>query len=241
MKKLLSFFLIGFAYVSLQAQPCTPGPENAPGIYPDTITNLPIASVGLSYFGVISAVIPTDSTISGISFTIDSIGITGIDGLPTGFIYTPNSTSGYWPGGGKGCIAITGTPTLAQVGTHPLVIHLLAKVGGLPMAYTATGYKIIVQNSGSISFEVASDKFDLLQNYPNPFDYSTDIRFVSPVVGKYDFSVCNILGEVVYLSKVNAVTGMNTISFSGKNLKSGLYMYKLSNGSQTLTKRMTIE
>lgn len=241
MKKLLSFFILGFAYVSLQAQPCTPGPETAPGIYPDTLTNLPTAYVNQAYFGTITAVIPPDTVVSGFTLIIDSIGIIGIDGLPTGFIYTPSSTSGYWAGGTKGCVAITGTPTLAQVGTYVLLLHAKAYVGGLPSTYDVKGYKITVIDTTSSLAENAIGKFELMQNMPNPFDYSTEIRFNSPSAGKYDFSVCNILGEVVFQSKVNAVVGINSIPFNGKDLKSGLYMYKLSNGSQTSTKRMTIE
>ena len=242
MKKILSLIAFGFAWFTLQAQPCIPGPETNSGVYPDTIINLPTAYVNQPYFAVISVVIPADTLILGTNWPIDSIGISGIDGLPSGFIYTPNSATGAWPGPGKGCIAITGTPSSAQVGIYKLIIHVRAKVSGLPYPLPdLTGYKINVIDTTNGVNDLVSEKFELLQNNPNPFSYSTEIRFNSPKSGNYEFSVCNILGEVVYKSCVNAVSGLNTITFNGKDLRTGLYLYKLSNGIQTITKRMTVE
>jgi hypothetical protein len=238
MKKVLSLIILGFACFSLQAQqPCTPGSQTVIGIYPDTLINLPTAYVNQPYYAVITAVLPADT----LGFAIDSIGVTAIDSLPAGFIYSANTPSAYWPGGGKGCIAISGTPTAAQIGLHKLVIHLLAKVSGLPMPYVVNGYKINVIDTTSAINDLVSEKFEMLQNNPNPFSYSTEIRFNSPKSGNYEFSVCNILGEVVYKTRVNAINGANTITFNGKDLRTGLYLYKLSNGVQTITKRMTIE
>lgn len=243
MKKVLSLIAFGFACFTLQAQPCSPGPETTPGVYPDTTTNLPTAYVNQPYFAVVTAVVPADTTISGFTVNIDSIGVTAIDSLPSGFIYSANTPSAYWPGGGKGCIAITGTPNAAQVGMHKLVIHLAAFVGGAPapMAYVVNGYKINIIDTTNGVNDLVSEKFELLQNSPNPFSYSTEIRFNALKFGNYDFSVCNILGEVVYKSRVNAVSGTNTITFNGKELRTGLYLYKLSSGNQTITKRMIIE
>lgn len=242
MKKIFSLFILGLTCVLLQAQePCVPGPETTPGIYPDTLTNLPTAYVNQPYDGVVYAVIPVDTTIGQITYNIDSIGITGIDNLPSGFVYTPNSVSGFWPGGGKGCVVITGTAQASQVGTYNLVIHLLAKVSGFPMPETLKGYKIIVVDTTNAINDRVSEKFELLQNTPNPFSGITEIRFNAPKPANCEFSVCNILGEVVFKSRINAARGMNTITFNGREFQKGLYLYKLTNGTQTITKRMTIE
>jgi hypothetical protein len=73
------------------------------------------------------------------------------------------------------------------------------------------------------------DNFILSQNYPNPFNPSTKIQFALPKSGYTTLKVFNTLGEEVSSlidSKLN--NGTYEVEFSGANLVSGTYFYKLN-------------
>ncbi|MFH0867233.1 MAG: T9SS type A sorting domain-containing protein [Bacteroidota bacterium] len=244
MKKLLfSALLVLAVAITASSQPCTPGPYISPGIYPDTITNLPTAYVNLPYGTVVTVVIPVDTNLGGFDIPIDSIGIVDWSGYPAGFIYTPNTATGFWPGGSSGCVLISGTPTIADTGLYHLVFYVDGYVMGspVPMSDSALGYKILVKDTALGVPDNNISEFTLLQNTPNPFSHKTKIEFTSPVVETYKFSLINVIGEEVYSQSINAVTGKNIFEFSSSGLPSGIYLYKLGNKTSTITRRMIIE
>jgi photosystem II stability/assembly factor-like uncharacterized protein len=71
-------------------------------------------------------------------------------------------------------------------------------------------------------------KYDLLQNYPNPFNPETYIKFSIPDGNNVKLSVYNSLGQKVK-ELVNGYkeAGSYEVKFSGKELASGMYIYKL--------------
>lgn len=71
--------------------------------------------------------------------------------------------------------------------------------------------------------------FSLSQNYPNPFNPSTQIQFTIPQASRVKIEVFNVLGQSVGVL-VNGVRqqGTHSIEFSGDNLSSGVYMYRMS-------------
>lgn len=243
MKKLLfsALFVVAFAFAG--SSQCTPGSYITPGIYPDTIENLPTAYVDLAYNAVVTAVIPVDTNLSGFDIPIDSIGIIAWTGYPPGFTYAANTPSGFWPGGSTGCILITGTPAFGDIGTYNLVFDIAGYVMGspVPMTNQATGYKIIIKDTILGVSDNNSYGFALMPNTPNPFTSSTKIEFTSPSNETYQFSVISVIGDEVFSKNITAVTGKNHIEFSADGLPAGIYMYKLSNKTSTLTKRMIIK
>jgi hypothetical protein len=71
-------------------------------------------------------------------------------------------------------------------------------------------------------------RFSLDQNFPNPFNPSTTIKFTLAVDSKVDMKIFNILGqEVSTLVNSNYVAGPHEIKFNASNLNSGVYFYKL--------------
>jgi hypothetical protein len=239
-RKLLFTAALIFSGIILSNAQCTPGPYTTPGIYPDTVANLPVGYALLPYSGVITAVVPADTVISGFTLPIDSIGVTNVSGLPTGFIWTTNTVSHYWHGGTAGCFAITGTATHADTGWYHLNIFVKYYVAALTAADTVFGYKIHIKDTTLGVNESNIVKFTVAQNNPNPFSNKTSIEFTSPNADVYSFSVSNIIGEVVYTQSVNAMPGSNKFEFSAANLPSGIYMYKLGNKSEVFTRRMIV-
>ena len=101
---------------------------------------------------------------------------------------------------------------------------------------------------GSVSYSfnteisiTGPDKFELYQNYPNPFNPETVIKFEIPTSSFVNLSVYNLIGEkVATLKNENVEQGSHSIKFSGSNLPSGVYIYRLTAGNTNITKKMTL-
>ncbi len=84
-------------------------------------------------------------------------------------------------------------------------------------------------------------KFELSQNFPNPFNPSTKITYSIPERGNVSLKVFDLLGsEVAELVKGEMVAGTYDITFNASNLPSGVYFYRLQAGSFTQTKKMIL-
>ncbi len=90
--------------------------------------------------------------------------------------------------------------------------------------------------------EQASLKFALNQNYPNPFNPSTEIRFSVEATGHTTLEIYNTLGQktATLFDDVAEAGSYYNVRFAGKNLSSGLYIYRLQSGSFSETKRMLL-
>lgn len=83
--------------------------------------------------------------------------------------------------------------------------------------------------------------FSLAQNYPNPFNPSTIIQYNIPSGSKVKIEIFDVLGKLVstLVSEYKAA-GNYEINFNASKLSSGVYFYKLTAGSQILTKKMSL-
>jgi len=83
--------------------------------------------------------------------------------------------------------------------------------------------------------------FALAQNYPNPFNPTTSINYSLDKAGLVSLKVYNILGtEVASLVGEYKSAGNYNVSFNAASLTSGIYLYKLQVGNQSLTKKLTL-
>jgi len=86
----------------------------------------------------------------------------------------------------------------------------------------------------------APSKYSLSQNYPNPFNPSTKISYQ---ISKDEFVTMKIYDntgrEVETLVNGMQTAGYHTVEFKS-NLSSGTYFYKITAGSFTDTKKMTV-
>jgi len=85
----------------------------------------------------------------------------------------------------------------------------------------------------------APEKFELLGNYPNPFNPATVIRFALPTSGEVSAAVYDITGRKVR-ELVSGVmeAGYHSVPFDASELSSGVYMYQITAGGKTLTGKM---
>lgn len=84
-------------------------------------------------------------------------------------------------------------------------------------------------------------KFALNQNYPNPFNPTTRISFSLAKSSFTTLDVYNILGQkVASLIAKNMTRGYHEVNFNASSLTSGVYFYKLTSGSQSITKKLVL-
>ncbi len=83
--------------------------------------------------------------------------------------------------------------------------------------------------------------FLLEQNYPNPFNPSTTIRYNLPNESKVKLILFNILGEEIRIlvDEFNE-SGVHTIDVDGRDLNSGIYLYKIEAGTFVQTRKMIL-
>ena len=84
-------------------------------------------------------------------------------------------------------------------------------------------------------------RFQLHQNYPNPFNPTTTISFSLSKTERVRLQVFDIQGKLIQtLANRNYASGSHRLSFDASNLASGVYVYRLTTGSEVQTKTMTL-
>lgn len=84
-------------------------------------------------------------------------------------------------------------------------------------------------------------KFELEQNFPNPFNPTTTIDFSLPIRSEVKLRVYNILGnKVAELANGNYDAGNYSFEFNAKDLPSGVYFYQLKTGNFEVVKKMQL-
>jgi len=84
-------------------------------------------------------------------------------------------------------------------------------------------------------------EFNLYDNYPNPFNPSTKIHYDIPEKSLVQLKVYDILGkEVATLVNMNQAAGSYIANFDASKLSSGIYIYKITAGNYSSTKKMML-
>ncbi|MBX7041611.1 MAG: 5'-nucleotidase C-terminal domain-containing protein [Ignavibacteria bacterium] len=83
--------------------------------------------------------------------------------------------------------------------------------------------------------------FSLSQNYPNPFNPTTKINYDVPAETFVTLKIFDIAGnEIMTLVNEKVSAGSYSVTFSGANLSSGMYIYRLLAGDFSATRKMTL-
>jgi uncharacterized delta-60 repeat protein len=81
----------------------------------------------------------------------------------------------------------------------------------------------------------------LYDNFPNPFNPNTNIRFAIPVAGFVKLSLFDMLGrEVETLVNGNLTAGTYNTAWNASNHSSGVYFYKIQAGNFSEIKKMIL-
>ena len=89
-------------------------------------------------------------------------------------------------------------------------------------------------------FSQLPETFSLSQNYPNPFNPITTLEFALPVACEWEVAVYNILGQVVENWSDVSEAGYHTIEWDASRYASGVYLYRLTAGTFSSTRKMVL-
>jgi plastocyanin len=83
--------------------------------------------------------------------------------------------------------------------------------------------------------------FRLHQNFPNPFNPTTNISFDVPYTAFVSLKIYNLIGEeVADIAKENMAAGSYSRIWDATSMPSGVYFYRLSAGQFTDTKKLIL-
>lgn len=130
--------------------------------------------------------------------------------------------------------------TVPNISANEVLIRISSTADGSVTDESNNPFRI--QSSTSVA-EAGGvpDQFELSQNYPNPFNPSTQIRYGLPKSSRVRLAVFNALGQVV-AELVNDVqqAGYYAVEFSGADLSSGVYYYRLLAGDFLQTRKFVL-
>lgn len=145
----------------------------------------------------------------------DSVGQWTGNGLLEGMLRLRGVQLRRGPGGG----AATGRIYVDQ-------LQLAKKVGVVAVPLTVT---------------VLPVRFELYQNFPNPFNPETVVSFQLSAVSDVRLVVYDLLGrEVAMLVNERKTAGRYDVKFDGSRLSSGVYIYRLTAGNSVETRKMVL-
>ncbi len=121
-----------------------------------------------------------------------------------------------------------------EAGNNTYLINQVAP----SVVYVAT---VPVRIVSSVGDDGIVNTFELAQNYPNPFNPSTNIKYSIAERSNVTIKVYDMLGSEV-ATLVNQVqdAGTHNVVFNASNLASGMYVYTISAGNFTATKKMML-
>ncbi|MFI5219979.1 MAG: T9SS type A sorting domain-containing protein [Bacteroidia bacterium] len=158
MKKALLILAITLSSIVTYGQACIPdGSITIPGIYPDTIENLPHAYAGAAFNTTVQINTLTDTLVPQGNVVVDYISLDNVMGMPAGFSYACNPGNCQFPAGQTKCLAVNGTPPYSPPGTYPLIINITLHgrlFGIIPVTQPAQrlGYKIVILGPPAANF-----------------------------------------------------------------------------------------
>jgi len=91
---------------------------------------------------------------------------------------------------------------------------------------------------------VVTDSTMVIKNIvasPNPFSVTTKIKFNTEAVHEVEFSVKDLIGNIVYIKKHTTKIGLNTIAFYRDKLDSGIYIYSIKTNNEIISKRIVVK
>jgi len=92
------------------------------------------------------------------------------------------------------------------------------------------------EDAPTLPTEIALD-----QNFPNPFNPSTTISFTLPATDRVRLDVYDVAGRrIAALVDETMIPGKHDVNWNASGLASGMYLYRLSVGTYTRSRTMTL-
>ncbi len=121
--------------------------------------------------------------------------------------------------------------------TQPKIQYVLKTVGRYETD-TLGAYNKLAKTTAGI---IIPKEYKLYDNYPNPFNPGTQIKYSIKENGFVTLKVYDVLGnEVAVLANEEKQAGTYTVTFDAGNLASGIYFYSISTNGFHQTKKMLL-
>ncbi|MEY4105873.1 MAG: hypothetical protein RL181_215 [Bacteroidota bacterium] len=252
----------------IASPPCKPDPklpEGAIGIFPNQLAysishtgtvRSDTACLNVYFEQVFTVKMPKPALFAAfpgvnpllLSLSIDSTALN----IPKGMGIACDPPSCVFPLGSTGCVAVRGVPTYSlETGPRQISIQGIFSMGGIRMTVPDSGWyaggtfslHILPEGSPackpSNTSELAATKL-LMRNTPNPFQDITTIEVNSGFRGRFEFRVSDFTGRVMHREAVQIYVGDNRIPFDGGALPNGIYIYTLSDGVHSVSRKMVL-
>ena len=109
------------------------------------------------------------------------------------------------------------------------------------MSYRAFRFAWPTTSTAVAASSATPSQFVLDQNYPNPFNPTTNIDFSLPQTQFVSLKVYDVLGkEVASLLNTTMSPGNHTVQWNAANTSSGVYFYRLTAGTFTMTRKLLL-
>ena len=126
-----------------------------------------------------------------------------------------------------------------------VLVTFKVRVYSLSDSLNSANQSLIILKRNSVGIQNISQnipgEFKLHNNYPNPFNPSTNIEFDLPVSGAVSLELYDIAGKkVLDMLNENLSAGKYKYTLNGSNLNSGVYFVKFNAGSFTSVKKILL-
>jgi len=107
--------------------------------------------------------------------------------------------------------------------------------------FTVTFSRGVVTSNEDDLFTEQPREFELGQNFPNPFNPTTQITFTLPTASDVRLDVFNTLGQrVATIVNGQRSAGTHTVSFEASSLSSGMYLYRIQADNFSQVRKMML-
>ncbi len=274
MKKLLFYAIITIAaMIQADAQTCTIDTTLIPAgkfSFPDTLPCVVRTVTNPIYDQTVQFKIPRTINAQdfgapiSLIFTVDSMVITGVSGLPTGMTAVYNPSSGVFYGGSAGCFRVSGT-TNDPAGPYPISVQGTITVHGNPIPTFFDGDTTIDLSAlsglganpfGALSLDVINPgdpcrpssvgindvkSFNaIIKVYPVPAInvLNVDINTVDRING--DVIVYDVMGRKSFIQKIDLI-GTQSIAIDVTSFASGVYTLIVTDGNKKFASQFSVK
>lgn len=191
--------------------------------------------------------------LSGRSFYVDgtvwqdTLRLSGLEAWPFTFSLQNAPTS---------VILTDSVVTIGAISNQPYRNHIFTVIAQDNLGHSDTMYYHLIDFSKPVNpiTSIKTDNsihysslFQLNQNYPNPFNPHTIISYSLPQTSDISLTIYNILGRKIrtLIEESNQAAGIHTARWNGrddtgKQVASGIYIYRMQAGGRNEIKKMTL-
>ena len=146
--------------------------------------------------------------------------------------------------------SITAGPNFTIASTGDVILSA-ETIAVIPQFFVVQGGKLqVVSGAPPVSVEtedpIIPDEFIVHQNFPNPFNPETEIRFALTKDSHVVISIYNMLGQQIgTLLDTQYVAGFHSVRWDGKDrngipVSSGVYLYQIHAGEFSQVRKMSL-